>query len=449
MRKLLFLIMLTPLPLVAQNKGIQFEKGANLEKIKTKARSENKYIFLDCFATWCGPCKQMDKDVFSNDTVGNFFNEKFVSVKIQMDKTEKDNEEVQSWRKDADIIAKQYRIQAYPTYIFLSPNGLIVHKETGFKPPIDFISVAETAIAPGKAYDDPYQIYDQLLADYKKGKKDYSKMPYMVRTAILLADTETANVIAKDYSNYVVGLRDKELYSQENIEFFTSVISSKSKFFNLFFPDGSKIDAALNKKGYAQNIVDKVILNEEVEPFIKMRTGGMQMMGAKPKAVPEPEWNNLYKIIKKKFDINYAERNILEAKIIWNEGQQNLRYTKYFIEKWEKYGLDTTDSQTDLRLNQVAWDIFNKVNDKEQIESAINWMQGVVKRSERKNIAWNAATTDTYASLLYKAGKKDKAIQIEERAVSIAETSKYKPLIAELQERANQMKKGQPTWSSK
>lgn len=445
MKKLLLLIMFAPLPIMAQNNGIHFEKELNWEQVKAKAKKENKYIFLDYYATWCGPCKRMDKEVYINDTVGNFFNKNFISVKIQMDETEKDTKEVQSWRKDAEAMARQYKIQVYPTFVFLSSDGSIVHMETGFKLPRDFVAVAQVATAPGKVYDNPYAAYDWLVADYKEGKKDYSKMPYLVKTALKLGELEIAQTVAKDYSNYVMGLKGEELYTKENMEFFATIISSKSKFFQLFFPDGRKIDATVNRNGYAESIVDGVILREDVEPFIQMKAGGIQIMGAKPEARSEPEWEKLYQIIANKYTIDYAKRNVLDAKIIWHERQQNLIYATYFIQRWEMYGLDTTNEKTDGRLNEVAWDIFTKVMDKVQINAAINWMQGVVRRSASIHPSWTAATTDTYACLLYKAGRKDEAIQWEEQAVNIADSTEVK----EYQDKVDQMKKGEQIWLSK
>src|SRR5688572_603672 len=98
MKKLLFLGLFMPLAVLSQNNGIQFEKGLNWEQVKAKAKKENKHIFLDFYTTWCGPCKRMEKEVYANDTVANFFNQKFISVQVQMDETEKDTDETKGWR---------------------------------------------------------------------------------------------------------------------------------------------------------------------------------------------------------------------------------------------------------------------------------------------------------------------------------------------------------------
>jgi len=421
----------------------------NWTQIKEKALQENKYIFLDCFTTWCGPCKRMEKEVYTNDTVGDYFNTKFISVKVQMDKTKKDDKRVQSWYQAAEDIASKFKVQAYPTFIFLSPSGKTTHKEIGFKLPKEFVQLAQTATSPGKKYLDPYTIYDSLMADYEKGIKNYNKMPYMAKTALSLGKRDLASTVAREYINYLKSLSEQQLYTIENIEFLTSVISTKSQFFNLFFPDGRKVDSVMNKKGYTELFIDKKILKEDIEPFIKIKTGGAKIMYAEPKRLPEPDWDQLHQIIERKYNRDYAERNLLNAKIIWYENQQNIVYLKYFIQKWKNYGMDTTDEKTDLRLNHIAWDIFEKVLDRTQINEAIEWMRGVVRRSENVDIIWMAYVTDTYANLLYKSGKKDEAIKFQLKALNIAVKQGDEPLVAELSEVLAQMKKGEPTWKTK
>ncbi len=81
----------------AQDEGIHFEHGLSWKEVKEKAKRENKFIFMDCYTTWCGPCKLMSKNIFSQKVAGDFFNDKFVNVKVQFDEVEGDNEEIKKW----------------------------------------------------------------------------------------------------------------------------------------------------------------------------------------------------------------------------------------------------------------------------------------------------------------------------------------------------------------
>ena len=70
----------------AQTQGIAFETSRSWKKVVEKAREEGKLIFVDCYADWCGPCKQLASQVFTQKGVGEFFNRHFVNVQFNVEK---------------------------------------------------------------------------------------------------------------------------------------------------------------------------------------------------------------------------------------------------------------------------------------------------------------------------------------------------------------------------
>lgn len=101
--------------------GISFEHSfkAALEK----ASDENKNIFFDAYAAWCGPCKAMAKNTFTNEKVAEYFNDNFVNVKVDMEKGE------------GRELKQKYPLNAYPTLFIVAPDGKIVATSVGYLNP--------------------------------------------------------------------------------------------------------------------------------------------------------------------------------------------------------------------------------------------------------------------------------------------------------------------------
>lgn len=127
------------LALKAQEKGksISFAQGT-LKDVLSQAQKTNKLVFIDCYTSWCGPCKMMDKLVFTNDTVANFFNKTFINYKMDMEKGE------------GPGVAVQYKVTSYPTYLFLDGAGKVIHRSGGRMPVADFIAVGQKAANPAE-----------------------------------------------------------------------------------------------------------------------------------------------------------------------------------------------------------------------------------------------------------------------------------------------------------
>ncbi|MES2332804.1 MAG: thioredoxin family protein [Bacteroidota bacterium] len=98
---------------VAQStgKGISFFTGTFKEAIQ-QAKKENKKIFFDAYAEWCGPCRFMDSAIYTDPEIGAFFNQHFVSVRVDMEKGE-----------GPELAKKLSSINGYPSLLFIKPGG--------------------------------------------------------------------------------------------------------------------------------------------------------------------------------------------------------------------------------------------------------------------------------------------------------------------------------------
>ena len=172
--------------------GVRFDPSPGWAAIKAKAKEEVKYIFLDAYASWCGPCKLMDQEVYSNDTVAAVINRNFVSVKVQMDTTRRDPLAVVQWYGDARAIHDQYKIGIYPTLLFFDPEGRLVYKQTGYRGIAAFVQAARQALAPTNA------CRFAQLEDYKTQSRSAPVSDSLAWYAHLLGEDSVARRIAGD-----------------------------------------------------------------------------------------------------------------------------------------------------------------------------------------------------------------------------------------------------------
>ena len=141
--------------------GIEFFHGTWKEAL-AEAQKEDKILFVDSYTTWCGPCKRMSKNVFTQSQVGDFFNDNFINLKLDMEKA------------DGRTFGAQYPVSAYPTLFFLDSQGNILKKITGGQQAEALINHGQVAI---KSYDKT-EAFEKL---YNEGKRDYDLMVDYVR----------------------------------------------------------------------------------------------------------------------------------------------------------------------------------------------------------------------------------------------------------------------------
>jgi thioredoxin-related protein len=121
----------------ANREGIQFIE-ADWSKALAEAKKQNKLIFLDAYAAWCGPCKLLKKNTFPDKEAGEYFNSNFINVAIDMEKG------------DGPALSEKFSVNAYPTLIITDANGKIITVTQGYMKPKQLIDFGKYGIAQSK-----------------------------------------------------------------------------------------------------------------------------------------------------------------------------------------------------------------------------------------------------------------------------------------------------------
>jgi thioredoxin-related protein len=113
---------------ISAQEAIQFQE-LPFKDIIAKAKKEKKLVFIDAYASWCGPCKMMEKNVFTQKSVSDYYNTNFINARFDMEKGE------------GRDIASKFGVRSYPTYLFLNGEGELVSRNTGYMEESMFVAM--------------------------------------------------------------------------------------------------------------------------------------------------------------------------------------------------------------------------------------------------------------------------------------------------------------------
>lgn len=216
MKKTLFTLCLVVLALGVNAAEIKFLENPVWTDVLAQAKKENKMIFLDAFATWCGPCKQMDAETYSNQAVADYFNANFINVKYDMEKGE------------GAMLSDRYYVSAYPNLIFMNSDGVMLHKGIGFLAANDFLKLAKAAKNPETQYytlkknaqklsDAQFLQFAKQAAELQDEDFGYISKDFLASKPDLLGNTDLIDLVM----NYAFALP-----KEKDLSYFSS---SKSK----------------------------------------------------------------------------------------------------------------------------------------------------------------------------------------------------------------------------
>ncbi|MEZ5072717.1 MAG: thioredoxin family protein [Bacteroidales bacterium] len=194
---MLCLILIAPFLRAQGDSAIRFETNLTWAQVGAKAEEEQRLIFLDLYTEWCGPCKRLEKEVFSRKAVGDAFNDRFVNCRMDAEKGE------------GIDLARRYRVTAYPSLIFTDAEGNLVYTVQGYQGAEELLIHAEMALSESKS-GKPLGQWDLEYADRNTDRTWLAG--YIAKRNLVRLDN---NQLLEDY----FGLQDSvEWMNPENLE---------------------------------------------------------------------------------------------------------------------------------------------------------------------------------------------------------------------------------------
>ena len=348
--------------------------NSNFKEILAKAKREKKLVFLDAFASWCGPCKLMEKNVFPLPAVKEYYNANFINARFDMEKGE------------GREIAQKYQVRSYPSYLFLNGDGEVVMKSYGYMGEKDFIEIAKEA-------NNPLLLKGSAKELFEKGESDPAFLLNMMRQ-----NMQTDYVLAKKVSERYFKVKAKEELSRDDIGMLLYFVKSvNDPNYQVFKDRKANIVKEMSEDIYNQFDVN-IKISKVMENSLDQNTGIINDEYFYKNAVPLVGQAE-------------AETALNRMKVIYYPNVGNFK-------DYEKAALiyyKNADDFNPEELLKAAWLFSEHVDNKSSLKKAEEWAEKSVMKSE------SAENTYILAKLYAKNGKKDSAILFAEMSKNLAD----------------------------
>lgn len=348
--------------------GIEFFQGT-WEEALAKAKAEEKVIFVDAYAVWCGPCKMMAKNVFPKEEVGAFYNKHFINMQIDME------------RGMGLEFAKKYPVRAYPTLFYIDANGEVVHKAVGAQR-------EEALISIGRRVLDMLDVSADYAAEYEGGNREPELIYKYVRA--LNKSGKNSLKVSNDY------LRNQEnLKTPFNLKFILeATVEADSKIFDWLVEYRKQIVALTSEDEVNQRIFDAC--EATAQKAIEFRS----------EFLVEEAIDKMRK--------HYPERLTAFESQIWMQFYVATDDAKSYAKEAKKYA--KKEAYEDAReLQNLVTEIVQHF---EQDSQAMKLAEDIAKRAVA--VGQSSLYHLIYADVLYRNGNKSDAQKIAREALEMA-----------------------------
>jgi thiol-disulfide isomerase/thioredoxin len=362
----------------SSGEGIEFIHDKKFQDILNMAKAQNKLVFMDCYTSWCGPCKRLSSTVFPDSSVGEFFNSTFVNAKFDMEKDE------------GVTIATKYGVRAYPTLLWLDGDGKEVHKVVGA---LDVPGLLQNG---KKAVDPTPGILTGMRKEFTDGLRSVTFLCDYVNT--LHAADEKYDDVFKIYLDKLAPADFTDSKHAKTIFNLTNDLKSPG------------LPYLVKNKEYYEHLMGVDVYNNKINQI------AAKAVAEAPRFEDRGLFDGALQLIKANKAPDHAEKTLKFSMDYysgigdWNNYEKNAsQYVKKYAPK---------DA---VILNDIAWQFFLNIHDESALEKASKWAY------EALNIDNKYTYNLTYAYLLYKLKNYKEAEKACDYAIIRAKEEKTTP----------------------
>jgi thiol-disulfide isomerase/thioredoxin len=406
------------------SQGINFRQD-DWQNVLMQAKAQKKLIFVDIYTAWCGPCKEMDKKTFTDVSVGDKFNARFINYKVDAEKG------------FGITLAKRYNVTSYPTVLFLDASENILRKQEGLLRTPDLLKEADIVL-DNQTNAKPRWALEKL---YNEGRRDSEFLSEFIAVNSLFT-IDNRDLV----EDYIKSLTPIQYSSDKTLRIIVN---------NGFKIDGKAFDLLLRFREKAESLfeggIEKVnrsfsqSINEVFSDALKAKNQTLfdKALAANMKALPNTaervnDKNKLafYLAMKDVNKFSEAAEQYLDQYVMFVQIESIRKQDLWEYEKiMQNYKLGIRDSVgagaamyqnlkvnakntmarlTSAELNEVVKAFYDQVEDKAKLTKATEWAKRSLELVESPD------GYHSYAQLMLKLGDKQTAMDIEQKAYDIA-----------------------------
>ncbi len=366
-----------------QGSSLDFFVGT-WEQACEMAEARQKPLFVYVYVNYERECNQMEKEVFSDSEVKNFYQTNFINLKINLHSSK------------GTFFRQTYQLHDFPGLLFFDYKKKMITQDSGFKSIAEFIRMGKYALKSNRhrpvagVISPIYTDFIEKKMQYENGvrhtdflytlaydlKKFNDSFHPIVHEYIERIGVE--NLTKHKHLNFIFDFSD-DIYSQP----FEILLAHKQRYVDLFGKE--KVDNRIKR-----SIRSAVILAARYQSF--------------------EAFESIKHTIDKSALTNQRDFEFLMLTVYYENAQKWTDFTNLI----EEYTRQNPYLEAAI-LNDLAWRYVVNIDDKNKLQEALTWSEKAMKMSPQV-----FKYRETYASLLYKIGKKSKALKEAETAMVIA-----------------------------